>query len=170
MFDRDIIITGEHANKVKYLKDIAQIYSRYLDVYLNGVVVGLFYNKKEKIDNVGNDTAKVFAEQVIGASEELTFLYRLVMLLDCSSNLTEDEKIDRAFKDDALQDNQQKMKFNMEVFNEYANGGISILYDRFFNGNIDIDDYIMAAYKLVKNFKNQNNDLIEEEINEIISQ
>ncbi|MEG1151070.1 MAG: hypothetical protein RSD51_03180 [Malacoplasma sp.] len=170
MFDREIIITGEHSNKVKYLVNEAQIYSRYLDVYLNGVVIGLLYNQRQKKEISVSETAKIFAEQVIGASEELIFLYRLVMLLDCSSNLTEDERIERAFKDDALQDNQQKMKLNMELFNEYANGGISILYDYLCKGNIELDSYIDTAYSLIKSFENQNNDSIEKEINEIIYQ
>lgn len=170
MFEREIAISGRHADELKFLAKNAEIFSRYMDVYLKGIIIGLFYNKKEKNDISIDSTAKIFADTVIKEKKQLTFLYRLVMLLDETCELTNEEKIDRAFRDDAISNNQEKMKENLDLFNEYANGGIHLLYEQFFKGNTDIYDYINEAYKLVTSFKDMSSELIEKQINIIIEQ
>ena len=40
MFENDYALFGKHATYVKFLKDEAKVFNRYIDVYMNGAIMG----------------------------------------------------------------------------------------------------------------------------------
>lgn len=151
MFENDVTITGIHATYIKHLHDEAKIYNRYIDVYMNGAVFGLLYNRTAKRDTDSSDRARIYADAFANCRDECVFLYRLVMLLDNSTDLTMEQRLDRAFRDDASEDGAALEK-NLELFNSYVLGGIEVLFERFDEGCTTEDDYITRLYERMKDF------------------
>ena len=60
----------------------------------------------------------------------LTYIYRLIMLLEQTDGFEIKDYQDRTFRDDA-DESSEKLLSNMEMFNSYALGGLEILYDKF---------------------------------------
>ncbi len=98
MFENDYTLVGKHATYMKYLVHDAKLYDRYIDVYMNGAVFGLLYNRTASRDNTSQDRARVYDDAYATCREDCSFLYRLVMLLDESSDITAEVRIDRAFR------------------------------------------------------------------------
>jgi len=169
MFERDVTLVGKHATYVKFLakekhpKDEpelpssskAELFERYIDVYMTGAVFGLLYNRTATRDNTSKDRARVYADAFASCREECVFLYRLVMLLDENSNITAETRIDRAFRYDADPDQAENLDKNMELFNSYVLGGIEVLYERCTDGCTTQDDYIARIYEMMKSFSEE---------------
>ena len=153
MFDSDYRLHGKHATYAKFLKDDAKIFNYIIDVYMNGAIYGLLYNKKVERDRDSKDNVNILASQFIERQSACEFIYRLVMLLDDSTSLTTDERIDRAFRDDSVENNDEKMKANMELFNSYVRGGIEQLYEDFITGCTTEDDYLSRINEIVSDLK-----------------
>lgn len=153
MFDSDYSLTGKHAKHLKFLAaknsdeaNGANLFERYIDVYMNAVIWGLIYNRKEPKDNSTDDNANILAGVFIKERATCIFLYRLVTILDESQNVGIEEKLDKAFRDDEF--NQ-----NAELFNSYARGGIEEMYERFTFGCNSRVDYLHRTYEIMTNFK-----------------
>ena len=71
------------------------------------------------------------------------------MLVDNTTGLNADEKIDRAFK-------KPDTPENMKLFNSYVRGGIEWLYEQFTSGATTRDEYIAKIYEVVESFKEEN--------------
>lgn len=158
MFDKDIKITGKHATYIKFLAKkttelnknavSAEIFKRYLDVYIAGVTIGLVKHLKADIDTTSDDYANLLASQVIGEQSKLKLLYRMTQLLD-NTSLSADDRIDLAFRFDS---NDEKVKQGLDVFNSYARGGIEWLYEQFTSGATTKEDYLEKIALLVSEF------------------
>lgn len=168
MFENDYALVGEHARKLKYLakknsKDSddqdkskkAAIFERHIDVYMNAAIFGLLHNRKEPIDHSINDRARINADVFSRERDNCIFLYRLVMLLDESTGLTPEERINRAFRYDVQPEKEEELKKNLELFNSYVRGGIDELYEQFTSGCYDQNDYMYRIYQIMKNFKDE---------------
>lgn len=94
MFDREYSFRGKHAQYVKDLvdKDKAGLFNRNIDVYILAPIIGYLYGRKAKEDT-GELTTKIFAEQLHKEQIKLKFIYRLIMLLDDTYELTTEEKL-----------------------------------------------------------------------------
>jgi hypothetical protein len=160
MFDSDIKVIGKHATYIKFLskkttelnKDFvgAEVFRRYIDVYIAGAVLGILKKRKADIDNTPNgDSAMIFASAVINEQSNLKFLYRMILLLDDAS-LSNDDRVDLAFRNDT---DNEKLKAGMEVFNSYARGGIEWLYEKFTDGATTKEDYLQKIAEIVNEFK-----------------
>ena len=159
MFDNDIKITGKHASYLKFLakkstelkKDAksAEIFKRYIDVYMAGIIVGAVKNRKSDIDNSIDDSANILASAVIGEQDRLKFLYRLVLLTDNPSSTSVEDRIDNAFRYDG---DAAKLKEGMAILNSYARGGIEWLYEKFNDGVTTQEDYYRIVYELIKEY------------------
>lgn len=154
MFENDYALTGKHATCVKYLVNDAKLYKRYIDVYMNGAVFGLLHNRTAPVDKDSSDRARIYADAFANCRMECVFLYRLVMLLEKSSKLESPERIDRAFRDDANEDDPEKLKQNLELFNSYVRGGIEEIYEEF----IDVhgttpEEYLDRAMEVMEQFR-----------------
>lgn len=159
MFDKNINLSGKHATYLKFLSKkttelkgdaiSAEIFKRYIDVYMAGVMFGLLKNIKAEIDTANKDNITIFAEQVIKEQSRLIHLYRIVMLLD-NKALSDDERIDLAFRYTADED---KVKAGMDVFNAYARGGIEWLYEKLTDGTTSKEDYLQRLVEIIDEFE-----------------
>lgn len=110
MFENDYTINGKHATYLKFLAKknarddqspdnptTARLFERYIDVYMNAAVFGLLYNRTAKRDNSSDDRARVYADAFANERENCIFLYRMVMLLDKTIELSPEERVDPGF-------------------------------------------------------------------------
>ncbi|MBQ3444572.1 MAG: hypothetical protein IJG33_15170 [Selenomonadaceae bacterium] len=167
LFEMDYTINGTHATRLKFLakknaRDVdepdnpqaAKIFERYIDVYMNAAVWGIYYRRKAKTEK-SKDTAAIRADAFIRERETCIFLYRLVMLLDDSENLTQTERIDRAFRYDTLPDKADELKKNLELFHDYVRGGIDLIYEKFTDGCMTREDYLERTFNIMTEFKSE---------------
>lgn len=182
MFERDYLITGKHANYIKFLAvknsqdtydsdtvNSARIFERYIDVYMNGAIWGVLYSRRATKDTSVDSNARIYADAFAKERETCVFLYRLVMLLDTSEELTSDERIDRAFRYDSQPENKEKFEQCMELFNSYVRGGIEVMYERFTDGCTTKEDYFDKTFEVLENFKKDIEGIsYEEEINKML--
>ncbi|WP_226537432.1 hypothetical protein [Fictibacillus halophilus] len=153
MFENDITISGKHATYTKFLVNEAKVFKRYIDVYMNGAIFGFLYGRISEKDKDSTDRARIYADALATERLKCDFIYRLIMLLDETSNITIERKIDRAFRDDAKQDTSENHKANMNLFNSYVLGGIEALYDKFTEDTTTKEDYIHKIHEVVSDFK-----------------
>lgn len=98
-----------------------------IDVYMTAAIVGVNYGLKREDENVSSDAVKIFADAVNREQNNLISIFRIVMLVDNTTGLNADEKINRAFKNPDTPE-------NMKLFNAYVRGGIEWLYEQFTTG------------------------------------
>lgn len=157
MFDDDIKIRGGHATKAKFLskdrnkerENGANVFQRVIDLYMLAPIIGLIYGERAEENKSSTDTVNIMASVVIKEQSKLKYIYRLSMLCHDESNLTNEEKIKRAFKDDI---NKDALMENMKIFNSYVLGGIDVLYRKFTEDCTTKDDYLNKIYELVEGF------------------
>lgn len=159
MFDSEIKIYGKHANYVRFLsakgaettKDDmknASVFSRHIDVYIAGAIIGIVKKLKALPDKSDNSAATIFADAVIREQLKLKFLYHLALLLD-DPKLSPDEAADRAFRYD---NDEGKVKEGMEIFNNYVRGGIEWLYQAFTDKALSHEDYMDKIHSILLDF------------------
>lgn len=153
VFDNTIILTGKHAFYSDKLKEL-DFFNRIIDVYINASVVGFIYNRKSKKDKSSeykDVEKKIFLETVTKELDSLEFTYRLILLSDSSETLSFDERVNRAFRDDSLKDeNNKRHAENFDLFNSYVRGGIEILYEKIASkGHTDMD-FIKNSFDFMK--------------------
>jgi hypothetical protein len=181
MFDKAYDITGKHALYARFLSRDMQskerggvfgnygIFERYLDVYLNGAIFGLLYNRTAQKD-VSTEEAQIPATAFNTSRSDCLLLYRLVMLLEQTTGVSADERIERAFKDDADENKSDKTAENMTLFHSYVLGGIEVLYEKFSDGCTTPDDYLERVYIMMKDFQEELQDTTEEYYKEKLAQ
>lgn len=158
MFDKQYRFRGRHAVRVDKLTGVfdsdskAKLFDRNVDVYTNAPLVGFLYGRRAEIDNEKNpETNQVYNQNVMGdrviySQEELTFNFRLIMLLDKNYEPDEDKRIDKAFRhmgDDPADE---------ERFNSYVRGGVDVLYEKLIEGASSLDDFISRLYDFIEEF------------------
>jgi len=153
MFENDYTITGKHATYIKYLVNNAKIFDRYIDVYMNAAIWGMLFGRISERDP-SSDRARIYADAFAKEREICVFLYRLIMLLDDTKQLSSTERIDRAFRDDAQDGDSEKVSNNLDLFHSYVFGGIEVLYERYVDGCTTQEDYLTRIYDLMTTFKN----------------
>lgn len=159
MFDDNILLKGKHATYIKYLskktekndrkEKVAGVFERMIDVYMTAPIIGLVYGLRRDEDNSSPDVAKIFAETVNKEQLNLVAIYRIVMLVDNSTSLSNDDKIERAFRNADVTN-------NMKLFNSYVRGGLEWLYESFTLGATTKDEYLTRIYDVVANFAEEN--------------
>lgn len=167
IFETDYTINGTHATKLKFLAkknsrddtepdnpNSAKIFERYIDVYMNAAVFGIYYRRKAKTET-SNDRARIYADAFIRERDNCVFLYRLAMLLDDSEIITSTERIDRAFRYDSLPEKADEVKKNLELFHDYVRGGIDIMYEKFIENCYNREDYLEKTFSVMKDFKEE---------------
>jgi len=155
MFEKDLVLRGKHAT---YMTDLNRtgVFKRYIDVYMVGAIWGLLYNVKSDRDTSSSDDATIYAAAFNTERLRCEFIYRLVMLLDESSRLTPEQRIDRAFRYDDT--HVEVMKENMDLFHSYVYGGIEKLYEKFVGGCTTREDYIDKINEVLGAFKDDIDD------------
>lgn len=168
MFENDYTIYGKHATYLKFLakKNVrddsspdnptaARLFERYIDVYMNAAVWGLLYSRTAERDNTSDDRARVYADAFANERDNCIFLYRMVMLLDKTIELTPEERVDRAFRYDTMPEKADELKINLALFHDYVRGGIEVMYEQFTDGCTTQDDYLSKTYEVMTTFKKE---------------
>ncbi len=163
MFRKQYRFRGRHALRVDQLTNIfdgeskAKLFNRNIDVYANAPLVGFLYGRTAEIDHTKNpETNQVYGENVMGdrvmeSEEELTFNFRLIMLLDSQYEPDEGKRIDKAFR--FTGDDSQ----DVARFDSYVRGGVDVLYEKLIEGALEPDDYIEKLYDFIEEFQDRFN-------------
>lgn len=164
MFDKDMQIHGKYATYWKALTQTPgnatdtsknfKIFENYITTYMVAPIIGLLYGKKGYYDPADDskDTAGMLAEIQIKNSTKLKYIYRLIILSDDSMGLSDEEKINLAFREN---DEQESVRRGMELYTAYFFGGLEVLYDYFVSECITDDDYIARIFEFVNDFKEE---------------
>ncbi len=163
LFTHDYSFKGAHAEKVKALVGHKfdkehTLFERNMDVYLMAPVVGFLYSRKAELDKSKPSTTNILAEIMIKYQKELTFTYRLVMLLDKEYEPDTEKRINKAFRDYAKEDTK-----DLEEYDSYVRGGVDVLYEKLMKDATQADDYIRNLYEFMADFEDrysQNSDEI----------
>lgn len=177
MFDKDVLIKGKHAT---YLKALAKnqgdklapegsvnfkIFDRYIDAYMLAPIIGMLNGRKSGQDD-SKDSAGMLAEIIIKNQPKLKYIYRLVVLLDDDGELSKEDRINRAFRED---NNENSVSEGMKLFNSYMLGGLEVLYETFVLACTTDDDYINKIYEFVTDFKKEQEiDLLEIDVEKLL--
>lgn len=164
MFDKDMQIRGKYATYWKALTQLPgnavetsknfKIFENYIYVYMVAPIIGLLNGRKGQYDPADDskDTAGMLAEIQIKNASKLKYIYRLIVLVDDSIELTDEEKINMAFRED---NNEESVKKGMELYTAYFLGGLEVLYETFVLECITEDDYIRKMFDFVTEFKDE---------------
>lgn len=164
MFDKDMQIRGKYATYWKALTQLPgnavetsknfKIFENYIYVYMVAPIIGLLNGRKGQYDpaDESKDTAGMLAEIQIKNASKLKYIYRLITLVDDSEGLSDEEKINRAFRED---NNEDSVKKGMDLYTAYFFGGLEVLYETFVLGCITEDDYIRKMFDFVSEFKDE---------------
>ena len=68
-----------------------------------------------------SDYTTIFAGAIIKRQKQLDTVYRLVMLSERSTDLTDDERVTRAFCDGEV---PEKLAANLDLFHQFMRGGV----------------------------------------------
>lgn len=165
MFDSNFDITGIHAN---YLKDLCElrgnvadkdqhnnfkIFKAYIDAYILCPLIGYQYSRKGNMGSASDGDVGILAEQIIKRSQELKYVYQVIMLIDEESEPDVEKRIYRAFNFSEKTEEDRAMHAEcMRIYNEYFLGGVEVLHEEFVDECIDRDQYLFKMYKFTKNF------------------
>ena len=158
MFDNDYLIKGSHGDRIRFLNltsnkndESANAFGPFkaaIDVYILAPLIGVLENKKSS-ESTGGKDFRIFAGAFSTHKKDVETVYRLVLLSE-KNELTNDEKIDRAFKVDDI---PEKHNANMDLFHTYMRGGIDWLYEKIVDEKSTLeDDYIENLLETVKDF------------------
>lgn len=87
----------------------------------------VFDNSKEYGDKTVS-SSDINSETMMASGKLLNYIYRIVMLNENVRGLNDEEKIVNAFKSE---NDEQRLKDNIELMNSFSRGGLEILYERF---------------------------------------
>lgn len=161
MFDKEYSFRGKHAEYVSKLTAIhdtengIKIFNRNLDVYIMAPIVGFLYGRTAEIDKSTDKNTKIFVGQLFEEKLTLEYNFKLIMLLDKSCDLSVDDIINRAFRDNL--DN------NDELYNSYVLGGVEILYEKILAQGNKTDDFAKNLYEFLGDIEERYNGAINEQ-------
>lgn len=183
MFNTNFDITGKHAN---YLKDLCElrgnvadkdehnnfkIFKAYVDAYVTCPIIGYQYSRKGKMGSITEGDAGILSEQIIKRSQELKYVYQILMLVDEESEPDIEKRVYRAFNfSENTEEDRQMIRDNMKIFNEYFLGGLEVMHEIFVQECVDRDSYLHKMYDFTKKFnEEQDGEALKAEIDKILS-
>jgi hypothetical protein len=156
LFTKPYELKGKHATYIRFLNDntkrldkdakVAGIFEAAVDVYVVAPLIGVAYNKRSPIDKESQDSLTIFGDAIIKRQEFLDTVYRLVMLSEKSTELSGNERLERAFKTDEI---PEKFEANLELFHEYMRGGVEWLYEHVTEKATTQEDYLDKVREIV---------------------
>lgn len=162
MFDKEYSFKGTHADKVNKLTakfdDKNQLFKRNLDVYIMAPIVGFLYQRKADPNN-GDGTqkpTKIFPEQLMNNTDDLAFIYRLIMLLDKRNAAASDERVDKAFRNY----NSLQAEGDEVLYEQYVLGGVDVLYEKLIETARNKEDYLKNLYDFMEEMDERYNQTI----------
>lgn len=100
---------------------------RLVDLYAIAAVVSLRINRHIPDDRAGDDQKRTIQMmQLTDAYQTLAPIMKLVLMLDESRGLSEEDRIRSAFR---IPETREEHDVGLELFNSYARGGIEYMYE-----------------------------------------
>ena len=100
---------------------------RLVDLYGIAAVIGLRIKRRLPDDRAGDDKKRTIQMmQLTDAYQTLAPIMKLVLMLDESRGLNEEDRIRSAFR---IPETREEHDEGMELFNSYARGGIEYMYE-----------------------------------------
>lgn len=131
-FNTDIVIRGSKAEK--YIELNTKYNFLYVDIYMMAGVLGFLNGRKDTNENDDKagipKTANIPRTVLNSRSDKIDFLCEIVVLNE-ELGLNEENAMKLAFEDAKASDNKKLER--LERFNDYAMGGIDILYNLIVN-------------------------------------
>lgn len=163
MFERDITITGTYGwymHRITGDLDISKnkFFRTGYDVYRVSAILGFLYGKKgdKSITKAekGSKPFTIFAGQMNNIRDDLMFNYRLIMLLDEKYEPDFNERLQKAFN---YYGDEEKSKYDKELFEQYSLGGIEILYEKLIENANKQEDYLSNLFYFIQEFEQRYN-------------
>jgi hypothetical protein len=156
MFDKEYSFRGKHAEKVneltaKFDRD-NQLFGRNLDVYMIAPIIGFLYGRKADLDK-GSETTKIFPDILMREQANLKFNYILIILLDKENEPDINERMNKAFR----YYGSEKAQPDEQLYEQYARGGIDVLYEKLIKTSSDSKDYMKNLYDFLNEFNDRYN-------------
>lgn len=132
LFENEIEFNGNYATMVRYLKETVGVFTTFREAYLVSAIVG-YLNNAEESQNHKQDkvqSASIFPNELNKRKADLRFVFRVIMLSKDEEGLTIDDYMNRAFRDNP-EDKNNDLKNCMLKFNSYVCGGLEFLYNKF---------------------------------------
>lgn len=127
----DVLINGRFADYVDQMWTQNKIQEssirRLVDVYAIAAVIGLRLGRRLEDDREGDQKRTVQVAQMSDIHQTLSAIMKLVLMMDESRGLSEEDRIRSAFRNP---DTKEEHDANMELFTSYARGGIEYLYEK----------------------------------------
>lgn len=140
-FRSDVKFTGKHSRYIDALwkqNKIKESFVRTLyELYGIAAVIGLRTKTLSPADTVTDGVRNLQATQLIKYSAILNTIMTTVLLLDETSGLSVEQRINRAFRGP---NSIEEFNSNVELFNSYVRGGIEYLYSELVERTLSIDD------------------------------
>lgn len=131
-FNSDIVIKGKKAEKYQELnarfgnKDVFT----FIDIYMMSGILGYLSKKKDINEADSNATANIPRTVLNSRSEKIDFLCELITLEE-ELDVSEEQAMKLAFEDAPANSKEKLHRF--ESFNDYAMGGVDVLYNMLLN-------------------------------------
>lgn len=159
MFNKEYSFKGVHADKVKSLtmefdNNKNKLFMRNVDVYMLAPIVGFLYQRRSDIDNNSDTNTKVFLGQLMDNNDQLTFNFKLIMLLDKKYEPDAEKRIEKAFKGDISVDDELR-------YEQYVRGGVDVLYEKLMENVNSANDYVIRLYDFLEEFDNRYNQTVD---------
>lgn len=167
MFNQQYRFKGRHADRVDKLTGTfdehskAKIFDRNVDVYVYAPLIGFLYGRTADLDDMKNpETGQVYNQNVMGdrviySSEDLSFNFSLIMLLDSQFEPDIEKRIDKAFRHVGDDPEDEKR------FDSYVRGGVDVLYEKLIENANGSDDYINKLFDFIVDFEERFNSKID---------
>lgn len=147
MYDKEFSFTGKHVSMVESLTKFPYkategltsnrfVFKSNIDLFLIAPLVGVLYNRKSAKDPSSLST-KIFSEQFKPRYDDIEFLIRLVILTYQDDHLTDNDKINLAFKGYY---ETEKREYVKNTFESFLLGGIEYLYEMIIKDTKSIDE------------------------------
>ncbi|MDD3453636.1 MAG: hypothetical protein PHN42_05150 [Bacilli bacterium] len=161
-FQTDIVIKGKKAEKYQELK------SKYgfdlVDIYMMSGVLGFINSSKDVQENDSTITANLPRTVLNNRSSKIDFLLEIITLSE-ELDVDADNAIKLAFEDSSLE-NQKKM-YKKELFDDYALGGIDILYNML--SDVTYDKQVENIKEIIEKFF-ENSNINQKTVDEIFEE
>ncbi len=166
MFDKAIVFKGKHgayvrelAKGVQNLEDDVTVFKKNIQVCLVAPIIGVLYNRRAIADKSTDRDTKIMPETVISYQDDLYYVFKVVMLSLQDNTLSDEKRIDRAFRynySDKANGSDQSIEKDkaeaMKLFEEYTLGGIEILYEKIYKNDATREHYLENTYEFIEDF------------------
>lgn len=164
MFDREYVFRGSHAIKVRKLttsfdNEGHTFFKTNVNLYAFAPIVGFLYKEKDNIDKKIDENTKIFTDALLNNKDQLTFNYRLIMMLDKEYEEDVEKRINKAFKYFGT----EHAKDDEDLYNQYVLGGLNKIYEKLMGNQETNEDYLRNLFKFLQEIEIRYNKATSEE-------